>query len=393
MESLEHSPFTTSPLEIRLAILASMGFPRAIHVFLRCGKIALSTCVEPSMAENYLTGSERKPGGFLALTSDSELAWARRLQSTWGPHWQCEEMAQKTPGYQQHQPEDNWDSDGAEAIMSLLFVCKKLNMEVIDYLAANVALHVTNFSTLDQLAQSSLISVPLHSPYGLFTAIGPSLMKLDITLRVPLLFLQAVCDNTATSTTSGTKAPRQTSLPKQEWIALWPALALRLRKLRQLHVWLDHDDSRSWSFVNERAVLAPLTGSFSAENIVSLQDVTLTLPNFHPLHENPEIHFTYSSLQISTCVTVNRRMRPTYWFEASFPGEPATRLHIADFPIFVQYGGFEDYGWEDWSPEQIQEMEREMWLTGQLGMHIGVLSCGEPRHYVTFALHPEQLGL
>ncbi|KAK3317195.1 hypothetical protein B0T19DRAFT_404902 [Cercophora scortea] len=272
--------------------------------------------------------------------------------STWGPHWQCEEIAQKAPGYQQHQLDSgaNCDSDN----------------------------HAIAFRMQET---RGLHSASLSSPYGLLSAIGPSLMKLDITLRVPLLFLQAIFDDNITeSTYTGSPNTRTNNGPEaaaqhignechwvRKWAGLWPALAFRLRKLRHLHVWLDHEDSRSWSLVNECAVLSSLARSFPLDNIAGLEGVSLTLPNLHPLHENPEIHFIASSLKIPPSIAINRRMRPVYWFEVSAPGERAEVMHVADFPFMVQYSGIKDHGWEDTSQEEIQEIEREWWLTGELG--------------------------
>jgi hypothetical protein len=110
MESQEQSQFLSIPHEVRQAIYACL-MPNAIHVFLRQGKIATSTCILPDTGEE-LTGEERN------APKDKTL-WAQRLQSSWGPHWQCEEIAQGTA-------EDLADCKSDKSIVALLFVCKNM---------------------------------------------------------------------------------------------------------------------------------------------------------------------------------------------------------------------------------------------------------------------------
>ena len=58
-----------------------------VHVVLSKGTLYCSTCVKPELHSD-LDGSEREVQGH----TDSKQTWARRLQSSWGPHWRCEEL-------------------------------------------------------------------------------------------------------------------------------------------------------------------------------------------------------------------------------------------------------------------------------------------------------------
>ena len=102
MDTQEQSPLLSLPLEVRQAIFAYV-IPSAIHVFLQQGKLAVSACVKPEIASE-LAGWERRPWG----DEYSETLFGHRLQSSWGPHWQCEEAAGSVGG------------------MGVFFVCKKL---------------------------------------------------------------------------------------------------------------------------------------------------------------------------------------------------------------------------------------------------------------------------
>jgi hypothetical protein len=90
-------------------------------------------CVEPSPAGDHdgsdrkttgsdrkTTGSDRKTTGSDRQTLDdwfSDTMWARRLRSSWGPHWKCEEVALRT--------DDNYEA--AYGInTAVLLVCKRM---------------------------------------------------------------------------------------------------------------------------------------------------------------------------------------------------------------------------------------------------------------------------
>lgn len=87
------------PLEIRHSIYSYI-LPSQIHVCFRDGRLHLSPCQEPDKDPRSSCfigktdlfpsdGQERSPDG-CAMTTP---LWVRRLQSSWSPHWMCEELA------------------------------------------------------------------------------------------------------------------------------------------------------------------------------------------------------------------------------------------------------------------------------------------------------------
>jgi len=76
------------PIEIRRAIYAQIIDTSGIHIVrTEQGNLRLCACVGPDLYAGH-TGSERR------TTDDrsDDPAWARRLISSWGPHWECEEL-------------------------------------------------------------------------------------------------------------------------------------------------------------------------------------------------------------------------------------------------------------------------------------------------------------
>lgn len=118
MKTQAENQLLSVPNEVLQAIYAHL-VPDGVHVFLRQGKIVLSKCVMPVVTDD-LTGFERSTTG----NKSADTIWARRLKSSWGPHWQCEEVAQGRIEHYRHQ--DICDDSGSETTMALLFVCKKL---------------------------------------------------------------------------------------------------------------------------------------------------------------------------------------------------------------------------------------------------------------------------
>jgi hypothetical protein len=112
--------------EIRWAIYFYFQ-PNAIHVWLRNGQVAISPYVEPSMA-GVLDGLERR-GHDCDLLSSTKSAtcpiWVRRLLSSWGPHWQCEEVATYGHGVSCQNTSHN------SAISTTLSVCKRMSVGVV----------------------------------------------------------------------------------------------------------------------------------------------------------------------------------------------------------------------------------------------------------------------
>lgn len=243
-------------------------------------------------------------------------------------------------------------------------------------MASTATFHVTDLETLDHLAQSHLSFGSSSTPYGLLHAVGPLLRKLTITLRLPLSFFEAVSSDATTSSPSGNTqmpdvsiATRHTADVRRRdqlsvWMRVWPALAVQLKQLQSLHLWLDHDDHSSWSFVDERAALSSFTASMSRDNIPSLQDVSVDLPNLHPRHEKPERHFTKESLQPPAYVTLSRRLRQRFYCEEAILGHIRVSYE-ADFPIMLDILELEHSGCQNMTREELEDWERELWESGE----------------------------
>ncbi|KAK3317196.1 hypothetical protein B0T19DRAFT_479326 [Cercophora scortea] len=362
IEVVKGSPFFSFPLEIRRAIYSSLEFPNAIHVFLRNGKVALSICVEPETGGYGDNGAERRPEGCDQEESTTELVWARRLQSTWGAHWRCDEIAQGISS-------DGSGDSPDRTIMAVLSVCKRMRAEISELLARHTVFNVTDLETLDVLAQAPRGSEILSSPCSLLSFAIPSLRKLSITLRLRLPLLRAL-ENDTTETTFDGDAPAadanlmaECSRVRATWSRTWPLLALQLKQLRHLYIWLDHEDKRSWSLVDECKILLPVAASMSPARIASLKDVTFNLPKLHPRYEDPERHFTKGSAQTPELITIHRRLRQRYFAEQDASGRLSVEFK-PDFPVMYEVNHLALQGQLSMPDEEYEEYERGQWESG-----------------------------
>lgn len=109
-----------SPIEIRRAIYVHLIDTPGVHIVrTENGDLSLSACVGPDRYAGH-TGYERR------TTDDtwSDPIWGRRLVSSWGPHWECEEIALRVKeevGDEQVQTRVVGVNDGA-----ILRVCKRM---------------------------------------------------------------------------------------------------------------------------------------------------------------------------------------------------------------------------------------------------------------------------
>ncbi len=113
MHSQRESKLVSAPAEIRRAIYANT-IPSQIHAFLSQGRIQLSVCLQPNLGDDHHDGHERETRG----EELSQAKWARRLRSSWGPHWECEQVAfAENTDVHEH---------CRNHIHNLLVVCKKM---------------------------------------------------------------------------------------------------------------------------------------------------------------------------------------------------------------------------------------------------------------------------
>jgi hypothetical protein len=88
----QRSKFCSAPLEIRDAIYGYL-MPRGVHAYLRQGIFHVFACVEPYVDDGEISDDQDEETNVGALRYLSDPTWVRRLQSSWGPHWRCEEVA------------------------------------------------------------------------------------------------------------------------------------------------------------------------------------------------------------------------------------------------------------------------------------------------------------
>lgn len=105
MHAQYDSRLMSAPAEIRRAIYQHLA-PASIHIFMSPqGRLDVSVCLEPpispSLVEDFfLDGYERRPSdGAPSDYASAESTWARRVASSWGPHWKCEEAAHANDRY------------------------------------------------------------------------------------------------------------------------------------------------------------------------------------------------------------------------------------------------------------------------------------------------------
>lgn len=101
VDNQDASPLFNIPLELRRAIYANLAGFSAQHIHSVAGsdgssRLRFTPCIAPGASDqNELDGSERcpdprAPGKKYPIVSP---IFRRRLLSSWGPHWMCEELA------------------------------------------------------------------------------------------------------------------------------------------------------------------------------------------------------------------------------------------------------------------------------------------------------------
>lgn len=101
------------PVEIR-RLIYSFLLPIQAHVSYYKDRLRLSQC-ELSDASSEKDGFERQTTGDWS----TDLTWARRLASKWGPHWQCEELAQSNSN-------NGNGSTTSDRVTAMASTCKQL---------------------------------------------------------------------------------------------------------------------------------------------------------------------------------------------------------------------------------------------------------------------------
>ncbi|KAI1359525.1 hypothetical protein F5Y08DRAFT_319490 [Xylaria arbuscula] len=207
--------FLSAPLEIRHAIYALI-LPRAVHVFLSRGRLRLSMCLDPNLGDDNHDGRERKPGTDTDTDHEHRSKWARRLRSSWGPHWECEESVY---------------GDCYLDVDSLILLCKQVSLEVSDRLADIATINVTDLDTLDTLLRCDRSGVAFDSRWL------KNVRDLRLTFRLPLAFYRKLEDGEEEEEENMIAGQMSTdsTASRISWARLWPAI-LESRQLRTLQI-------------------------------------------------------------------------------------------------------------------------------------------------------------
>ncbi|RYP67238.1 hypothetical protein DL769_005815 [Monosporascus sp. CRB-8-3] len=358
MDPQSQSRFFPMPIEIRQAIYAHI-IPSAVHLFLQQDKVAVSACIEPC-PERDLSGMERRSTGDWR----TDAIMARRLRSSWGPHWKCEEVALGLGG---SYADKMCDVARNVTMSAILAACKKMYTDILIFMVNTVTFHVTDLETFKYLVQRNQDSGLSHLfSEGLLPNFCPFLKQLNITLRLHLSFFKTPENAVALTSSAGAgdilKTPDNIPSHLKTWAQIWAALARQLKQLQNLHIWLDTDDKSSWSLVNERAILSHLAALISIGTAPGLKHVSVNLPLLHPRHEKPERHFTNDNPPPPACLTIQRNLRQTFHGKEITPGE----FHVisdSEFSILVEMLELPEF--EGMSLAEVVKAEQECWRRGQ----------------------------
>jgi len=137
------SSFFSAPLEVRRVIYGHVFTLAGQHILRRINnnndddddrtqEFILTPCTAPCIQAAILDG--QNTGGLerrctrseSRLESDYSPIYKRRLASTWGPHWLCEELAFRWKHEHYPQEKDNLLSASSRSLSSLLRVCKRM---------------------------------------------------------------------------------------------------------------------------------------------------------------------------------------------------------------------------------------------------------------------------
>ncbi|KFY70986.1 hypothetical protein V499_08799 [Pseudogymnoascus sp. VKM F-103] len=355
------------PVEIRQAIYAQI-FHGQTHAFLWQGRIQLSACLQPNLGDDRHDGRERVT---TTHWRRDDPGWARRLRSTWGVHWECEEAAYR----------ERTDLREHRRYHTFLDAC--------NVVVKTTAINVTDIDTLEMLLlkPNELIS-DSNCAWNLRDYISPRIRKLNIAFRLPLAFYEVLQkDEDEDLVLVVGPHTRAVSVGCAAWERLWPAIC-QLPQLRSLHIWLDHDDRPSWSFVNERVAMRPMiaallarTQAHSEEETMPHMDVALNLPKLHPHYAKPDTHYFQESS--SSLFTIERRIRQRWHCQEGPIGNLKVE-HKADFPVLHELPDFiieqdrcsrrvdgvtvqeEDITLEEekMTLEEVERLETQLWENG-----------------------------
>ena len=183
-------------------------------------------------------------------------------------------------------------------------------------MAPKTTFHSSDLKTLQCLMEPRYQG---PSAFVLAFSIVPRITRLSISLRLPLAFSRDL----EAETGAGSSTEIREGIA---WRSLSDGIA-RLKKLKSLRIWLDHDREDSWTMAHERALLSHLVPLSTLSNL----KITLSFPKLHPKFETPDWHFTKAS--DPPPFSIHRRLRQRY-HGVRKNGRVGVREN-PDFPILI----------------------------------------------------------
>lgn len=353
VDSQSDSRLLSAPLEVRREIYSHFGIDNQIHLVLHEGRLRMSVCLEPSLGDNICDGRERRTTYNLDY---SDVQWARRLASLWGPHWECEENATRI----------NSDKN-VHHISDLRLVCKKMFLDVFDLITVTV----TDLNTLDYMTTRKFgLETNSSCRWNVWEYMQCRVKSLNITLRLPLAVYKALEEREITDPMTATSPTTTVASMCSSWFRIWASI-FKLQQLQNIHIWLDHDDPSSWSVVKEKLILGYVFTKLEQETQARASkiscpqlNVMFNLPKLHPGIAKAETHFVKAMSPPS--FNIERRYRLRYYYITSDDGTLSVK-HSPDFPILTEiaeYYANEELGEQMMTYEESEEEEKNMWLRG-----------------------------
>lgn len=265
-------------------------------------------------------------------------------------------------------------------------------------------INVTDLATLELLSRIPAKESPDPSSlWDLASHACSMIHRLNVTLRLPLAVFEAlaVAQDDQPGCAAQHAGEDATAVTCALWTRAWPAVG-QMSQLRNLHVWLDHDGSSSWSNVRERQAVgtslmdvlaAQLQDRARAESLPPVE-VLFNLPKLHPALAKPETHYVPESPPPP--FAIERRFRERSHGEVG-PNGILQIKHEADFPITKSLVYFfkdpEDPDRNTVTEDEIREVEDDetkLWEQGSdVKAYYRDMTSGDLEHRETYNIDAE----
>ncbi|KAL3291008.1 hypothetical protein RB213_002661 [Colletotrichum asianum] len=334
-------PLFDLPLEVRQNIYRTLCGTET-HLFLLDGDLQIMEC----------QGADDSSHRFIAAEPEYQNPrWARRVDSSWGCHWRCEERY----------------LDGAEGqataihmpLLPLLLSSKRLCSDVICFISQSTQhVHFTDLDTID-LALSTTIQqtvpkLPETQPSRELKQchLFNSLRDVNLTLRLPMALVNTLFVPFFSKMEQLKMLPRPGGTPEgsgrqrehEQWMRIWPSLE-KMDSLLRVGLWLDHDTEFCWGDVSETQILQSLSGimpMLRSRNVHVNVNLPQLLSDAYGVEDDYFVH-------VSPEFQLERRTRLP-WIVRGFPPNDVMWMHNKENgrpPPHVPNGRFM-YAQNDW---------------------------------------------